>query len=60
VSPADAQRVLDSAHARLVVSDANRVLVGILNRGSDAPLHDVEVRRALNRAIDRRRSSTRA
>ena len=53
VSPADAQRVLDSAHARLVVSDANRVLVGILNRGSDAPLHDVEVRRALNRAIDR-------
>src|SRR3712207_611525 len=26
VSPADAQRVLDSAHARLVVSDANRVL----------------------------------
>ena len=53
VSPADAQRVLDSAHARLVVSDANRVLVGILNRGSDAPLHDVEVRRAINRAIDR-------
>jgi len=45
--------VLDSAHARLVVSDVNRVLVGILNRGSDAPLHDVEVRRALNRAIDR-------
>jgi len=53
VSPADAQRVLDSAHARLVVSDANRVLVGILNRGSDAPLHDVAVRRALNMAIDR-------
>ncbi|WP_448624590.1 ABC transporter substrate-binding protein [Geodermatophilus sp. URMC 64] len=53
VSPADAQRVLDSAHARLVVCDANRVLVGILNRGSDAPLHDVEVRRALNLAVDR-------
>lgn len=54
VSPADAQRVLDSRHARLVVADANRVLVGIFNRGSDAPLHDVRVRRALNQAIDRR------
>lgn len=53
VSPADAQRVQDSAHARLVVCDANRVLVGIINRNSDAPLHDLEVRRALNRAIDR-------
>jgi ABC-type transport system substrate-binding protein len=54
VSPADAQRVLDSEHARLVVCDANRVLVGIFNRGSDAPLDDVEVRRALNMAIDRK------
>jgi peptide/nickel transport system substrate-binding protein len=53
VSPADARRVLDSAHARLVVCDANRVLVGIFNRASDAPLHDVQVRRALNMAIDR-------
>ncbi|WP_411969445.1 ABC transporter substrate-binding protein [Geodermatophilus sp. YIM 151500] len=53
VSPADARRVQDSAHARLVVSDANRVLVGIVNRGSDAPLSDVHVRRALNMAIDR-------
>jgi peptide/nickel transport system substrate-binding protein len=52
VSPADAQRVQDSAHARLVVCDANRVLVGILNRDSDAPLHDRNVRRALNWAID--------
>ena len=53
VSPADAARVQDSEHARLVVCDANRVLVGILNRDSDAPLHDVRVRRALNLAIDR-------
>ena len=53
VSPADAQRVQDSAHARLVVCDANRVLVGIFNRASDAPLDDVGVRRALNMAIDR-------
>ncbi len=53
VSPADAQRVLGSQHARLVACDANRVLVGILNRGSDAPLDNLEVRRALNMAIDR-------
>ncbi|MCW2537535.1 MAG: ABC-type dipeptide transport system periplasmic component-like protein [Modestobacter sp.] len=53
VSPADAQRVQDSAHARLVVCDSNRVLVGIINRNSDAPLHDRDVRRALNWAIDR-------
>lgn len=55
VSPADARRVQDSAHARLVVCDANRVLVGIINRDSDAPLADVEVRRALNWAVDRQR-----
>jgi ABC-type transport system substrate-binding protein len=54
VSPADAARVRESAHARLVVCDANRVLVGILNRGSDAPLDDLRVRRALNWAIDRK------
>ncbi|MEX5721705.1 ABC transporter substrate-binding protein [Geodermatophilus maliterrae] len=53
VSPADAARVVASDHARLVVCDANRVLVGILNRDSDAPLHDVDVRRALNLAVDR-------
>ena len=54
VSPADARRVEESQHARLVVSDANRVLVGVLNRDSDAPLDDVDVRRALNLAVDRR------
>jgi len=56
VSPADAARVQDSAYARLVVADANRVLVGIVNRQArDVPLDDVDVRRALNLAVDRAR-----
>ncbi|MDP9433813.1 MAG: ABC transporter substrate-binding protein [Actinomycetota bacterium] len=54
VSPADAERVQASEHARLVVNDANRVLVGIINRQErDVPLSDPEVRRALNLAVDR-------
>ncbi len=54
VSPADAARVQASEHARLVVNDANRVLVGIINRQErDVPLGDVDVRRALNLAVDR-------
>src|SRR5258708_14321415 len=53
VSPADAARVIDSEHAKLVVCDANRVLVGIINRyPSDVPLHDKRVRKALNLAVD--------
>ena len=54
VSPADAQQILSSEHATLQVCDANRILVGIFNRHSDAPLDDLEVRRALNMAIDRK------
>ena len=54
VSPADADRVKASEHARLVVNDANRVLVGIINRQErDVPLQDPQVRRALNLAVDR-------
>ena len=54
VSPADADRVQASEHARLVVNDANRVLVGIINRQErDVPLQDPQVRRALNLAVDR-------
>ena len=54
VSPADADRVRTSEHARLIVNDANRVLLGIVNRQArDVPLDDVDVRRALNLAIDR-------
>lgn len=53
VSPADAKRIKDSEHAQLVVCDANRVLVGIINRWErDVPLHDARARQALNLAVD--------
>ncbi len=53
VSPADAARVLNSPYAKLVECDANRVLVGILNRShADVPLPDKRVRQALNLAVD--------
>jgi ABC-type transport system substrate-binding protein len=56
VSPADAARIIASEHARLVVCDANRVLVGIINRyPSDVPLHNKRVRQALNMAVDRQK-----
>lgn len=56
VSPADAQRVLDSEHAQLATVNAMRVLVGIINRGADdVPLEDVRARQALNLGIDRAR-----
>ncbi len=59
VSPADAARVIASEHANLVVCDANRVLVGIINRyPSDVPLHDRRVREALNLAVDRQKVIT--
>jgi len=54
LSPADAARVKASEHANLLTFDANRVLVGIINRyPSDIPLGDARVRRALNMAVDR-------
>lgn len=53
VSPADAARVLNSPYAKLVECDANRVLVGILNRShADVPLSDKRIRQALNLAVD--------
>ena len=56
VSPADAERVTASQHARLITSDANRVLTCIINRGrTDVPLDSIDVRKALNLAVDRRR-----
>lgn len=56
LSPADAERVKASEHARLEVCDANRVLVGIFNRLSpDGLLQDRRVREALNFAVDRER-----
>jgi len=59
VSPADAGRVLASEYANLVRCDANRVLVGIINRyPSDAPLQDQRARKALNLAVDRQKVIT--
>lgn len=56
VSPADAERVRTSQYARLITADANRVLTCIINRGrTDVPLDSVDVRKALNLAVDRRR-----
>lgn len=56
VSPADAQRVLDSEHGQLATVDAMRVLVGVINRGAhDVPLQDVRARQALNLGVDRDR-----
>ena len=55
VAPGDGRRVIESEHAELVRVDAMRVISGIINRGSDAPLDDVRARRALNLAIDRDR-----
>jgi len=52
VSPADAERVRNSEHARLVTTDAMRLLVGIINRDA-VPFGDVRARRALNMAVDR-------
>ncbi|MGH2887570.1 MAG: ABC transporter substrate-binding protein, partial [Solirubrobacteraceae bacterium] len=55
VSAADARRVKDSEHARLVTIDANRMLTGVFNTyaSNDVPLQDVRMREALNWAVDR-------
>lgn len=56
VEAKDAQKVIDSEHARLVAVDAMRILVGVINRGAgDVPLNETRVRRALNMAVDRER-----
>jgi ABC-type transport system substrate-binding protein len=56
VSPADAERVLASQYARLLTADANRVLTCIINRGrADVPLNSVDVRKALNLAVNTQR-----
>ncbi len=54
VSPADADRVENSEHAKLVSTDAIRIIVGVINRDTDGfPLGDKRARLALNLAIDR-------
>lgn len=56
VSSADAARVAASEFARLVTADANRVLTCIINRGrTDVPLDSVDVRKALNLAVDKQK-----
>jgi len=52
VSPADAERVKTSQHARLVTTDALRVVVGLINRDA-MPFGDLRARKALNLAVDR-------
>jgi len=54
VSPADAQRVIDSDHAHLVTIDAMRIVSGLINRDRDF-MDDVRVRKALNLAVDKAR-----
>ena len=45
-----------SQHARLITADANRLLACIINRGrTDVPFDSVDVRKALNLAVDRDR-----
>ncbi len=59
VSPADAERIKASQFANLVTCDANRVLVGIINRSSPyVPLADQRARKALNLAVDRQKVIT--
>jgi ABC-type transport system substrate-binding protein len=59
VSPADAERVKASEHARLLTADANRILTCIINRDrADVPLDSVDVRKALNLAVDHRKIIT--
>jgi peptide/nickel transport system substrate-binding protein len=56
VEAGDAQRVIDSEHARLVPVDAMCIVVGVVNRDAgDVPLDETRVRRALNMAVDRER-----
>ncbi len=54
VSPADAERVEGSEHARLIAADAIRSIVGVINRDAEGlPLGDRRARQALNHAVNR-------
>ena len=56
VPPADAEKVENSEHARLVAIDAIRAIAGVINREAEGlPLGDARARRALNLAVDRDR-----
>jgi len=54
IAPADAARVEQSEHAKLVSIDPMRAVVGIINRDAEGlPFADRRARRALNLAVDR-------
>lgn len=56
VGSGDAERIKASEHARLVTINANRNLSCLINRWrTDVPLDDVNVRKALNLAVDRKK-----
>lgn len=55
VPPAEADRVQDSEHARLVAIDPVYSIAGVINREGGLPLADRRARRALNLAVDRDR-----
>ena len=56
ISPADAERVERSEHARLVSTDAVAAVAGVINRDAEGlPLGDRRARQALNLAVDRDR-----
>lgn len=56
VPPAEAERVEDSEHARLVSSEAIFAVAGVINRHAEGlPLVDRRSRQALNLAVDRDR-----
>ena len=52
VAPADVEKVEDSEYARLVTTDAMRILAGVINRDAE-PFGDARARKALNLAVDR-------
>ncbi len=52
VAPADVEKVEDSEYARLVTTDAMRILTGVINRDA-VPFGDARARKALNLAVDR-------
>jgi len=55
IQPKDVDRIKKSQFAKLVSTDAVRVLAGVFNRESDRfPFGDKRARRALNLAIDRK------
>lgn len=52
VAPADAKKVEDSEYARLVTTDAMRIMACVINRNAE-PFGDTRARKALNMAVNR-------